>query len=105
MGEIAGRLADQVVITAEDPRTESLEAIMEEIARGCRHAGREEGRDFRRVGDRGQAIAQALEMAQAGDVVIVTGKGHEASMCFGTTETPWSDHRAISEALQRLGYS
>ena len=105
MGEIAGRLADQVVITAEDPRTESLKAIMEEIARGCRRAGREEGRDFRRVGDRGQAIVQALDIAQAGDVVIVTGKGHEASMCFGTTETPWSDHRAISEALQRLGYS
>ena len=105
MGEIAGRLADRVVITAEDPRTESLDDIMEQIAAGCRRSGRQEGNGFWRVGDRGEAIALALGMAQPEDVVIVTGKGHERSMCFGTTELPWSDHQAIAQALLDLGYS
>lgn len=105
MGEVAGRLADYTVITAEDPRTESLDAIMDEIAVGCRQAGRVEERDFRRIGDRAQAIEAALHMAQPGDLVIVAGKGHERSMCFGTTEYPWSDHEAIAQGLLKLGYS
>ncbi len=104
MGEIAGQLADRVVITAEDPRTEDLNVIMEEIARGCVKAGREEGTDFWRIGDRGEAIQFAIDRAEPGDLVIITGKGHEKSMCFGTTEYPWSDHQAVREALvRRLG--
>ena len=104
MGEIAGQLADLTVITAEDPRTESLDAIMEEIAQGCRKAGSQEGEGFLRIGDRGEAIANALRLAQAGDLVIVTGKGHERSMCFGTTEYPWSDQQAVTAALREMGY-
>ena len=99
MGEIAGRLADRVVITAEDPRTEDLDAIITQIAAGCEKAGRREGEDYWRIGDRGEAIAFAVRMASPGDLVIVTGKGHEQSMCFGSTEYPWSDHRAVREAL------
>ena len=104
MGEIAARLADRVVITAEDPRTESLDDIMEEIAVGCRKAGRSEGEGFYRVADRGEAIDRALELVGPGDLVVVTGKGHEQSMCFGTTEYPWSDHQAILESLMKQGY-
>ncbi len=99
MGEIAGQLADRVIITAEDPRTEDLNAIMEEIAQGCEKTGREEGIDFWRIGDRGEAIQFAIDRAEPGDLVIITGKGHEKSMCFGTTEFPWSDHQAVREAL------
>jgi len=105
MGEVAGKLADVVVLTAEDPRTEPLEEIMEEIAVGCRRAGCVEGRDLLRIANRSQAIATALRRAQPGDLVIITGKGHERSMCFGTTEYPWSDHEAVQEALRRLGYA
>lgn len=101
MGEIAGRLADRVIITAEDPRTEDLKTIMEEIARGCKKAGREEGTDFWRIGDRGEAIQFAIDRAEPGNLVIITGKGHEKSMCFGTTEYPWSDHQAVKESLMR----
>ena len=101
MGEIAGQLADRVIITAEDPRTEDLNAIMEEIARGCKKAGREEGTDFWRIGDRAEAIQFAIDGAEPGDLIIITGKGHEKSMCFGTTEYPWSDHEAVREALMR----
>jgi len=104
MGEIAGRLADRTVITAEDPRTEPLEEIMEQVAVGTRRAGGREGESFWRVGDRTEAIALALGMAEPGDLVIITGKGHEQSMCFGATEYPWSDHSAIADALRALGY-
>lgn len=101
MGEIAGRLADLTVVTAEDPRTESVEDISDQIAAGLTKAGRVEGRDFWRVPDRAEAIRFAVEQAQPGDLVVVTGKGHEQSMCFGTTEYPWSDHAALREALQK----
>jgi UDP-N-acetylmuramoyl-L-alanyl-D-glutamate--2,6-diaminopimelate ligase len=99
MGELAGEWADRIVITAEDPRTEDLGEIMEQIAVGCRKSGRSEGIDFWRIGDRGQAIQFAVDMAREDDLVLVTGKGHEKSMCFGITEFPWSDHEKVEEAL------
>jgi len=102
MGEIAGRLADRVVITAEDPRTENLDAIMAQIAAGCETAGRREGEDYWRIGDRGEAIEFAVKMARAGDLVIVTGKGHEQSMCLGTVEYPWDDREVVREALSLI---
>jgi len=102
MGEIAGKLADRVVITAEDPRTEDLDTIMAQIAVGCESAGCREGEDYWRVGDRGEAIQFAVKMARAGDLVIVTGKGHEQSMCFGITEVPWDDREAVRKALNRI---
>ena len=102
MGEIAGRLADHIVVTAEDPRTESLDAINAQIIEGLKKAGRLETRDYHVVVDRAEAIAFAIEHARAGDVVIVCGKGHERSMCFGTTEYPWSDQEAVRTALARF---
>ena len=101
MGEIAGNLADKIIVTAEDPRTESLNAINTEIILGLHHAGRTEREDYFIVDDRGEAIATAVKMATAGDVVIVCGKGHERSMCFGTTEYPWSDQDAVTQVLNR----
>lgn len=100
MGAVAGRLADLTVITAEDPRTESVEEIMAQIAAGCEAVGRKEGEGYLLVADRGRAIARAVELAGPGDLVIVCGKGHERSMCYGTTEYPWSDHAAVQEALR-----
>ncbi len=105
MGEVAGRLADRVIITAEDPRTEPLDAIMDQIAVGCQQAGRQQGEGYYKIGDRGEAILTALEMARPGDVVIATGKGHERSMCFGEIEHPWSDQDAVRDGLAGLGYA
>jgi UDP-N-acetylmuramoyl-L-alanyl-D-glutamate--2,6-diaminopimelate ligase len=99
MGRVAGDLADLVIITAEDPRTESLEEIMAKSAAAATTAGKREGSDLWRVPDRGEAILHACQMAQAGDVVIACGKGHEQSMCFGTTEYPWDDREAVRRAL------
>ncbi len=100
MAEIGARLADRVVLTAEDPRTESLDAILAEMAEGCRSQGGREGETFWRVPDRGRAIAFGCDLARPGDLVIACGKGHEQSMCFGTVEHPWDDRAAMRAALR-----
>jgi len=99
MAEVAARLADFTVLTAEDPRTESLDDILATMAQGCIGQGGVEGQTFIRVPDRGQALYQACQMVQAGDIVIACGKGHEQSMCFGTTEYPWDDRQALRAAI------
>ncbi len=100
MGDTAARLADLTIITAEDPRTESLDDIMAASAEACRAAGGVEGQTFWREPDRGRAIFRAVQMARLGDIVIACGKGHEQSMCFGTVEYPWDDRAAMRAALQ-----
>jgi len=102
MAEVSAELADITVLTAEDPRTESLEAILEEMANGARSKGGAEGETFFRVPDRGEAIRFGVRLAQEGDIVIACGKGHEQSMCFGTTEYPWDDRVAMRAALSEL---
>lgn len=100
MGQVAAELADYAILTAEDPRSEDLDAILEAIAAGCRQGGGVEGQTFERVPDRGAALARAVELARPGDVVIACGKGHEQSMCFGETEYPWDDRQALAAALE-----
>src|SRR5438552_1927162 len=77
MGQVAGRLADLTVITAEDPRTERVEDISAEIARAVADEGRKEGVDFWQVPDRKEAIAFAIGLARPGDMVLTCGKSHE----------------------------
>jgi UDP-N-acetylmuramoyl-L-alanyl-D-glutamate--2,6-diaminopimelate ligase len=100
MGEISGRLADVTVLTAEDPRTESLEAILDEVALGVEKAGGVGGESYFRVADRAEAIQFAVDLAQPGDLVIACGKGHEQSMCYGTVERPWNEHEVLRAALR-----
>ncbi len=102
MAEVAAELADISVLTAEDPRTESLDGILEEMAAGAKSKGGKEGKTFWRVPDRGAAISFALLQAKPGDLVMVCGKGHEQSMCFGETEYPWDDRVAMRAALAEL---
>ena len=101
MGEIGGRLADVTVLTAEDPRREPVDEILAEMARGAKRAGAVEGQTFFRIPDRAEAIQFAVDLARPGDLVICCGKGHEQSMCYGTVETPWSEHEALRTALRR----
>ena len=99
MAEIAGRDADLSILTAEDPRTESLDDILAMMAEGCRSQGGVEEETFWRVPDRGRAIYHALTLAHPNDIVLICGKGHEQSMCFGTIEYPWDDRDATRAAL------
>jgi UDP-N-acetylmuramoyl-L-alanyl-D-glutamate--2,6-diaminopimelate ligase len=99
MAQISARDADLTVLTAEDPRTESLQDILAMMAEGCRRQGGVEGETFWRVPDRGQAIYFALSLARPQDLVLICGKGHEQSMCFGTVEYPWDDREATRVAL------
>ncbi len=100
MAETSARLADITVLTAEDPRTESLDDILQMMAEGCVAQGGVEGQTFIRVPDRGEALYRACQMAQPGDIVLACGKGHEQSMCFGTVEHPWDDRDALRAALR-----
>ena len=102
MAEVSAELADLTVMTAEDPRTESLEGILEEMAAGARSRGGREGETFWRVPDRGEAIWFALRLARPGDIVLACGKGHEQSMCFGAREHLWDDRTAMRAALSDL---
>lgn len=99
MAETSAELADLTVLTAEDPRTESLDGILEEMADGARSKGGREGETFWRVADRGEAIRFALKLARPGDIVLSCGKGHEQSMCFGAREHLWDDRTAMRAAL------
>ena len=100
MPQVAARLADFTILTAEDPRTESLDDILATMAQAAISAGGIEGETFARVPDRGEALYQACQMAREGDLVIACGKGHEQSMAFGTTEYPWDDREAMRAALR-----
>jgi UDP-N-acetylmuramoyl-L-alanyl-D-glutamate--2,6-diaminopimelate ligase len=99
MAETASELADLTVLTAEDPRSESLEGILAEMADGARSRGGREGETFWRIPDRGEALRFATGLARAHDVVLACGKGHEQSMCFGTREFAWDDRIAMRAAL------
>lgn len=99
MGKVAGKIADLVILTAEDPRTERAEDICEEIAAGCRAAGVEPNI----IPDREKAIKFAIGKAKKDDIIVICGKGHEKTMCFGKQEYPWSDHEAVRKALPKEG--
>ena len=100
MGEVAAELADYTVLTAEDPRTEDIRAINAQIIEGYQKAGRPLADTLTEIDDRAQAIQYAIDQARPDDLVLITGKGHERSLCFGMVETPWSDHDAVRAALQ-----
>ena len=102
MAEVSAELADLTVLTAEDPRTESLSEILSEMAKGSVDKGGIEHETFWRIEDRGEAILFVLGLANPEDIVLVCGKGHEQSMCFGDIEYPWDDRIATRAALGKF---
>jgi UDP-N-acetylmuramoyl-L-alanyl-D-glutamate--2,6-diaminopimelate ligase len=105
MGKAAARLADFAVITDEDPREEDAMTILREIAAGAEAARARDGEQFTCVVDRRKGIQVALEMARAGDVVLLAGKGHEQSIFVGNEKLPWDDPTVARETLATLGYT
>jgi len=92
MGAIAERLADQLIITADNPRTEDVMAICLDIAAGCTQ------QQYQLITDRKTAIRTALEQAKAGDLVLIAGKGHEDYQIIGHEVLPY-DERAFVRQL------
>jgi len=97
MGQIGVELADLLVFTAEDPRTENIWSIIRQMKESLTI-----GHDkILSIPDRQEAINFAIQkLAKKGDIVAIFGKGPEQSMCYGTTEIPWSDENAVKEALK-----
>ena len=97
MGEIAARLADWAILTSDNPRSEDPEAILDEVEAGMGDAPHE------REVDRRRAIARAVGLADAGDVVVIAGKGHEQGQEFaGGRKEPFDDRLVAAEALRAV---
>lgn len=112
MGEESSRFADVVVLTSEDPRTESVSDINASVKEGIPGTFVEKDfrtyRDSKKTGkllfdihDRKKAIEFAIRLARKGDIVVCTGKSHEKSMNYGHGEEPWSEFEIVKEALNR----
>jgi len=91
MGEIAGEIADQVIVTDDNPRTEDAAVIRAQIMEGAKGATE--------IGNRGEAIKSAIGSLEQGDVLLIAGKGHEDYQIIGTTKHPYSDHDQVAEAI------
>lgn len=98
MGESSARYADVIILTEEDYRTEDVGQIMSEIESGI-----QTGKLVYKYPNRGKAIAFALSLAKPGDCIMITGKGHEQSLCRGTKEYPWSDQKEVRKILHLNG--
>jgi UDP-N-acetylmuramoyl-L-alanyl-D-glutamate--2,6-diaminopimelate ligase len=97
MGEIVARLADVAIVTDDNPRGEDGDAIVAQIVAGMHRAA-----SMAVERDRAKAIAQALQLAHAGDVVLVAGKGHETYQESAAGKRPFDDMAVAQAALERL---
>jgi UDP-N-acetylmuramoyl-L-alanyl-D-glutamate--2,6-diaminopimelate ligase len=98
MGRIAAELSDIVIITSDNPRTEDPLTIIDEIVAGARAAAGSETR-LRIEPDRAAAIRLALGLANAGDLVLIAGKGHENYQILGTRRIHFDDREQVRETL------
>ncbi len=97
MGNASAEFADIIVLTEEDYRTEDVNTIIEEIASGIPST-----KEVHTFSNREEAISFSLHIARPGDLVIITGKGHEKSLCRGTIEHQWSDQDCVKKILKQL---
>ena len=96
MASIAARLADRVVVTSDNPRTEDPQQILDDVV-----AGIPAGVDVVVQGDRAKAIASAIAEAEAGDLLLVAGKGHEDYQILGTEKVHFDDREEAEKALRK----
>ena len=93
MAAVAERVADRVIITSDNPRTEDPERILDDIAAGFRRP------DYERIEDRRQAIARAIAIAGSNDVVVLAGKGHETHQIRGDERIPFDERIVVRELV------
>jgi UDP-N-acetylmuramoyl-L-alanyl-D-glutamate--2,6-diaminopimelate ligase len=101
---VAAELADLAVVTDEDPRLEDGHTINEAIAEGARSAGARDGKNLWVIDDRRAAIAHAIGLAGAGDMVLLAGKGHEGSIFYGTEKRWWDEREVARQELAAAGF-
>jgi UDP-N-acetylmuramoyl-L-alanyl-D-glutamate--2,6-diaminopimelate ligase len=103
MGAVVARLADYVIVTSDNPRSEDPIAIIDAIVEGL-IAERRDGPD-RVLPDRREAIISGIDEARPGDVVVIAGKGHETGQEFADKIVPFDDRKVAREALAAAGYA
>ncbi|MEK7450982.1 MAG: UDP-N-acetylmuramyl-tripeptide synthetase [Patescibacteria group bacterium] len=100
MGKTSAKYADILILTAEDPRKEPIEKIVNEIASGVTDA-----KKVLKIYDRKKAISEAIKMARKEDFVLITGKSHEKSMNYGYGEELWDEYKVVKDALKQFNNS
>ncbi|HHD92377.1 MAG TPA: UDP-N-acetylmuramyl-tripeptide synthetase [Candidatus Portnoybacteria bacterium] len=94
LGKLADQYVDYIILTNEDPYNENPQQIINDITQGIKN------KSIKKIIDRQEAIIQALNSAHQNDLVIITGKGGETSMCIGNQKIPWSDHKIVQEWIK-----
>jgi len=95
MAKVASELADMIILTNDNPRSEDPDAIMADIEKGFTPAVK----SYRRIDDRSQAIRFALSGRKKGDAVVIAGKGHEEYQIIGNRVIPFSDREAVIDIM------
>lgn len=102
LGKLAAQNAQVVIVTNEDPYDDDPMEIIQQVAEGARQGGKKEGEDLFLILERGQAIQKAMDLAEPGDLVLLTGKGSEQRMCVaGGKKIPWDDREAAKLAIKQ----
>ena len=116
MGRASGLHANVVILTEEDYRTEDPQRIFAMLAAGLEEKGFSEihpsavptgipNKSYMKILNRDEAIKKAIEISMRGDVIVITGKAQEASLCRGKVEYPYNEKNSIKEALIAKGIS
>jgi UDP-N-acetylmuramoyl-L-alanyl-D-glutamate--2,6-diaminopimelate ligase len=104
MGAAAAQHSRIVIVTADDPRNEDPAAIAQEIAAGALAGGKRLGDDLLIIPDRRAAIRRAMELAGPHDIVLLAGKGHEATIAMREGPLPWDEHAIALATLREMGF-
>lgn len=99
-GQLADRFADIIIVTNEDPYSEKVEDIIDQVMSGIKN--KKHGENLFRISDRREAVKKSFELARKGDLVIITGKGCEQFMIFGDKKIPWDDREVAKELLKSI---
>ena len=95
MGEASAKYSDIIILTEEDYRTEDLNNIFQQIIPGIKN------KKYQIIPDRQNAINESIKICKHNDVLVITGKAHEKSLCRGKIEYPWDEYKAVKKALSK----
>ena len=100
LGKIAAKYCNKVILTNEDPYDEDPMEIINQVAEGTQN---QQGKSVYKILDRREAIKKSLELAKKDDVIIITGKGCEPSICLAQgKKIPWDDRRVLREEFEKI---